>query len=346
MSPSELESLKAVTRRRKVDATAWKRARYLILLHEGCDESAVCRILEIRRDLGGHWRKRFERDGLKFLHMKDYKDREGHLSAEQETELTGNMRRAFMGTTSEIRDHIRKTYGQEYSVSGCIKLVHRLGFEYKKPVKLPRANEAEQRSFIATYDKLQNHLPEDEVIYFGDGVHPDHQVRPSHGWFYKDDLPAVPASSGRKRVNIHGALCLENFDAPFIEAETINADTTIALFDMLEKRNPDKRRIHVILDNAAYHKAAKVREWLERPGCRIKIIWLPSYAPHLNSIERFWGVMHSYVTHNKFYKTFRGFRKAILRFLTETVPKHWRDFRDRVTDNFRVISTDGYRVIE
>jgi transposase len=99
------------------------------------------------------------------------------------------------------------------------------------------------------------------------------------------------------------------------------------------------------LDNAKYHHAAKVREWLSQPNCKIKIIWLPPYAPHLNSIERLWGVMHKHVTHNRFYKTYNEFADAILTFLRETIPKKWKDFRNTVTDNFRVISTTDRKII-
>lgn len=306
----------------------------------------ICRCLDIRRDLGDDWRKRYERDGLSFIKLKDYSMREGHLSGAQESALMARLREHPMGDTNEIRAHIQQVYKQDYSRSGCIKLLHRLGFCYKKPARLPtRANVQEQHDFIKHYSKLQNHLPEDEIIYFGDAVHPDHQVRPAHGWFHKDDTPAVPANSGRKRVNIHGALCLENFDCPFVEVEKVNADSTIALFEQLEARNKDKRILHVIFDNAKYHHARKVQEWLKRPGCKIKIIWLPAYAPHLNSIERLWGVMHKHVTHNKFYKTYKDFAEAILTFLRETIPKKWKNFRDTVTDNFRVISTKSCKII-
>ena len=250
-------------------------------------------------------------------------------------------------STNEIRAHIREVYGTNYSRSGCIKLLHRLGFDYKKPEQLPaQADQQEQRDFIENYEKLQNYLPEDEAVYFAGAVHPDHQVRPAHGWFHKDDRPAVSANSGRKRVNIHGALCLENFDAPFVEVETVNADSAIALLKRIEAANKGKKIIHVIWDNAAYHKAKKVRKWLSRPDCRIHLIRLPSYAPHLNPIERLWGVMHKYVTHNKFYKNYKDFAEAILHFLRETIPKEWKTFRDQVTDNFRVISTTDCKIIE
>jgi len=346
LPPENLNELRRIARRVKGPAHEWKRARYLILLHEGEDPAMVCRCLDIRRSLGDEWRKKYERGGLSFLQLQDYPGREGHLKRTQEKTLGVTLRGRVFLSTDEIRVHIQEAYGTNYSRSGCIKLLHRLGFSYKKPDQLPaQADEREQRDFIENYTKLQNHLPGDEIIYFGDAVHPDHQVRPAHGWFHKDDTPAVSTNSGRKRVNIHGALCLENFDMPFVEVEKVNADSTIALFERLESRNKDKRVIHVILDNAKYHHAAKVREWLSRPGCRIRIIWLPSYAPHLNAIERLWSVMHKHVTHNKFYKTYKEFAEAILTFLRETIPKEWKAFRNTVTDNFRVISTKGCKII-
>ena len=60
-----------------------------------------------------------------------------------------------------------------YSHSGCIKLLARLGFEYRKPKALPRvANFEKQAEFIAFYENLLNNLPADEAVYFSDAVHP------------------------------------------------------------------------------------------------------------------------------------------------------------------------------
>jgi hypothetical protein len=36
---------------------------------------------------------------------------------------------------------------------------------------------------------------------------------------------------------------------------------------------PTKRLIHVYLDNARYHHAVLVREWLARPGCTVSTLW-------------------------------------------------------------------------
>jgi len=53
----------------------------------------------------------------------------------------------------------------------------------------------------------------------------------------------------------------------------------------------------------------------------------------------------SHVTHNKCYATFARFRTAMLAFLTQEVPKNWPNFRESVTDNFRVIDPKDIRVL-
>jgi DDE superfamily endonuclease len=103
--------------------------------------------------------------------------------------------------------------------------------------------------------------------------------------------------------------------------------------------------IHVFLDNARYHHAKLIQEWLAQPGRRIKLHFIPAYCPHLNPIERLWGVMHRHVTHNKSYATFVQFADATLGFLRDKVLKNWARFRDSVTDNFRVISPRNFRVM-
>ncbi len=37
------------------------------------------------------------------------------------------------------------------------------------------------------------------------------------------------------------------------------------------------RLIHVFLDNARYHHAKLVQEWMARPGRRIRLHFIPTY---------------------------------------------------------------------
>jgi transposase len=122
--------------------------------------------------------------------------------------------------------------------------------------------------------------------------------------------------------------------------------STVQLLTKIEARNQGKRIIYLFWDNAADHKGPDVRAFLSRKNCRIHLIQLPPYCPHLNPIERLWAVMHQHVTHNRAYPTQKQFAEAILKFFRETISKQWRDFRNQITDNFRIIADQNIRVLE
>src|SRR3954449_1935408 len=149
--------------------------------------------------------------------------------------------------------------------------------------------------------------------------------------------------SGRDRLNIHGVLDLETGRTRMIEVVTVNALSTIALLVAIVY--PAMRIIPVFLDNARYHHARAVQDWLALPGRRIRLHFVPAYCPHLNPIERLWGLMHKTVTHNRCYATYNGFCQAVLGFLRRDVPNRWNTLCDSVTDNFRIISPEGFRVL-
>lgn len=293
------------------------------------------------------WHKQYLSEGWEAVAYDGWLGGQSRMTAPQERALCDWLEARFCRSTQEGRAHISAAFGICYSHSGCLKLLARLGFEYRKPKAIPRvADPARQADFIAFYENLLTSLDIDEAVYFADAVHPEHQTKPAHGWVKKGANPAVKTTPGRGRVNIHGALNLETFDAPFVEPTTVDGQSAVQLLAKIEARNPDKRKIYVIWDNAAYHRGPDVRAFLRRKDCRIHLIQLPPYCPHLNPIERLWKVMHANVTHNRFYPSQKQFADAILAFFRKTIPKEWHAFRDQVTDNFRGISNQNFRVLE
>ena len=49
----------------------------------------------------------------------------------------------------------------------------------------------------------------------------------------------------------------------------------------------------LFVDNARYHHAKLVQAWLARPGCRVKLHFIPTCCPHLDPAERLWGLMRA-----------------------------------------------------
>lgn len=346
LTEDQRSALQTICRQRKVPVLVWKRARAFILLDSGVDAKTICFILDIGPTVLTEWKFAFACTGLSFFGLKDYSQRQGHLSVAQEKALKAYFSDNPASSADEVCAYILTEYGQSYCTSGAAKLMQRLGFVYKKPQSLPsQADEAKQEAFIAQYEALMTGLGVDEMVVFSDAVHPTHQSRRAHGWFPKDQKTALKTSSGRGRLNIQGAIDLETFQFTFVEAEKINAHTTRQMLEKLEQNNRTMATIHVYLDNARYHHAKTLQPWLNSPDRKVKLHFLPSYAPHLNPIERLWGVMHKWVTHNRHYDTFNQFTEAILRFFRKTLPDNWKAFRDTVSDNFRVVSLKKYRVI-
>jgi transposase len=245
------------------------------------------------------------------------------LSNEQQAKLKAWIIGTLPRTTRAIGAWIEKECGIAYQGrSGLIALLHRLDVEHRKPKTVSRKLDPEkQAAFSKAYEDLLNHMADDEAVLFADAVHPTHAVRAGGCWGPKDVKVAVEQTSGRQRLNIHGAIDLETGQTRMLEAATVDAISTIMLLMAIEAMYPGKRLIHLFLDNARYHHARQVQAWLGRRGCRIKLHFVPAYCPHLNPIERLGGLMHKHIMHNRCYERFADFRDAMLTFLRKEVPR-------------------------
>ena len=324
-----------------------RRANALVLLDQGMSCGAVAQVLFLDDDTIRTWYRLYQQDGFDGLLSFGYDGSACRLSEPQQDKLKAWITETLPRTTGAVGAWIEQEFGIIYeSRSGLVVLLHRLGMEHRKPQAVSsKLDPDKQAAFIQQYEALLNQLGEDEAVLFGDAVHPTHAVRPVGCWGPKDVQIAMPQSSGRQRLNIHGALDLETGQTRMIEAATVNAISTIMLLRAIEALYPGKRLIHLFVDNARYHHAKLVQAWLARPGCRIELHFIPSYCPHLDPIERLWGLMHKHVTHNRCHATFADFKAAILTFLREEVPRKWGTYCDQVTDNFRIISPKDFRVL-
>jgi transposase len=336
LTAKERANLTALARNGLAEHRVARRANAILLLDKGWSFQKVAEALLLDDDTVREWRGLFETSGVEGLSRFEMGGGASFLTAAQEAQVKAWIVETLPRTTRVVGAYIRREFGVEYeSRSGLIKLLHRLGLEYQKPEVIGRKLDVvKQKVFIEAYENLLNSLGSDEVVLFGDAVHPTHATRPVGCWTAKHDKLAIEQTSGRQRLNIHGVVDLETGQTRMIR-----------LLESIEALYPLMALIHVFLDNARYHHAKLVQEWLAQPGRRIKLHFVPAYCPHLNPIERLWGVMHKNITHNKCYENYNAFAEATLGFLREDVPKRWREFRSAITDNFRVIDPKTFRVV-
>lgn len=278
-------------------------------------------------------------------HLEDYHRQEklatengvsySKLNNQQEAELIIHLEGNNYVYARDIGLYIERQYGVIYTLAGVIKLLHRLGFSYKKPKLIPgKIDLAKQEEFKLQYSLLKNNLAKDECIYFMDSVHPQYQTRARFGWIRKNVVKTLPSFSGWKRKHIIGAIDLKSLNLVTTDNPKVNGDYIIEFLKKLAENNQEKSKIYLICDNAGYHRSKKVREYLQ--NSKIELLFLPPYSPNLNPIERLWKFMHSIVSNNKFYANFETFTDSIKAFF-ENIAKYRDRISSLVNDNFQTI---------
>lgn len=263
------------------------------------------------------------------------------LSAEQSRQLEEHLQKYTYLFVKDIAAYVKSSWNIVYTIHGLRSWLKRHGFSYKKPAVVPgKANEEQQRAWIAEYEKLKQNLLSDETICFMDGVHPTHNTQPAYGWIKKGERKEIAANSGRSRINLSGAIDVIYQKVMIREDETLNAESTIRFFEGIERAYSTHRTIHMFCDNAPYHRNKKVRKYLE--NSKIKLHFLPPYSPNLNPIERLWKWMKERVIYNTYYEGYDEFKASILGFfsaLQRVDPETalGKCFRSRIRDKFRPI---------
>src|SRR3978361_831387 len=229
------------------------------------------------------WYRLYQEDGFDGLVSFGYDGRACRLSDIQQDHLTAWITETLPRTTGAVGAWVETEFGITYeSRSGLVALLHRLGMEHRKPQAVSsKLDPDKQAAFIKQYDNLLNQMGDSEAVLFADAGHPTHGVRPVRCWGPKDQPVAIEQTSGRQRLNIHGAIDLETGKTRMIEAVTVNAISMIMLLIAIEQMYPGKRLIHLFVDNARYHHACLVQAWLARAGCRNAAPVTSSHPPPL-----------------------------------------------------------------
>ncbi len=95
----------------------------------------------------------------------------------------------------------------------------------------------------------------------------------------------LKTNSGRNHLNVLGAYSPDERDLISLEGrESCDGERVAQLLHKIRAANPGKRLL-IVLDNAPYNHADVVNEAAKR--LRLELLYLPTYSPNLNLIERF-----------------------------------------------------------
>jgi transposase len=117
-----------------------------------------------------------------------------------------------------------------------------------------------------------------------------------------------------------GALCATTHQLTTVcNTSYINSESVCELLRKLAAL-PGTTPITVVLDNARYQRCALVEATAKALG--IEVLFLPTYSPNLNLIERLWKFTKAKVLYSKYYATFEDFQSAITSLLDNAHQTH------------------------
>ena len=326
-----VEELRANTH----DKGAYMKLSVLVLLDMGKTYEEISETLGIGLGTVGNCKHKYERAGLDKYLDTHYVPYSGKLTDEQLAQLDGAVSQGLYTTTQSVQVYIEYEFGISYSLSGVLAVLKKLNFVYKKTMSVPgKADVKEQAAFLAQMEPFLTEVGDDEAVFFIDAMHPQHNTRSDWAWIKRGERKTVPTNTGRNRMNLNGAVNAHRpEEVVIVEADSINGQATIALYERIQEQNLDKTSIYVFCDNASYYHGAEVKAWLEQ-NPRITQLFLPPYSPNLNLIERLWKFLRKKVINTTFYPTFLEFQTAIRVFFAN-IAQYQDELRTLLRHNFQ-----------
>ena len=117
--------------------------------------------------------------------------------------------------------------------------------------------------------------------------------------------------------------------------------TVCELLETIKKQYLDTP-ITLVMDNARYQHCALVKEKAKALG--VELLFLPSYSPNLNLIERVWKFVKAETLGGEHYANFQQFQRAINDCLSQLSSTHKKKMDTLITRNFQLFDNQTFLV--
>jgi transposase len=284
------------------------------------------------------WGHQYLSKGIDSLNAFNYRPKQTYLKPKQIEQLVAWVKETNPAKTKQVSAYIKEQFRGTYTVEAGRQLLHRQGLKRLRPKQQPGdpPSADEQRAFVKHYETMKGESEPGTVFVFGDAMHVVHQNEPGYCWGDPKDPPVIKTNNGRKRLNILGAYNPANHSLVHVTGEeTCDAKRVTEWLDIIENAYISVPKIVVFVDNAKYFKATLVADWLkEHPRLRLEA--LPTYAPNLNLIERFWKFAKERLVKNTYYEKYKTFRAQVFQFLNHG-EDYLEELKTLMVEKFQII---------
>jgi transposase len=317
--------------------------RFIAILSVVCNTEGVKAGIERTAEIFGqhietvkNWLRKYLTGGAEKLNAFNYKPKKSYLNRYQINQVVIFVTYENPATVKEVRNYINEKFSVTYSVEAVRKLLIKNRLKVIRPRTVPGnpPSPEVQKKTVEKYYYMR--YKPDSVTLFCDVMHMVHQNFPGLCWGSPMFPPVAETNSGRKRLNILGAYDPATYSFTHLTGEAnCDAGRVIEYLELINKKYSQFSDIYLIVDNAKYFHAQKVSKWLDDHK-KINLVFLPSYAPNLNLIERFRRFAKKKLVKNKYYKEYKVFRAKIFQFLNH-VEDYVDEFKTLMIENFQII---------
>ena len=177
--------------------------------------------------------------------------------------------------------------------------LHELGWAWKRAKVAAKDDDPDRVEKLARIRLAFEHLGAGTALFFADEL--DISLLPKLGyqWMPKGEQLEVLTPGTNEKRYLAGALELTTGTISHCVWYRKQTGLFIDLLDTLDRAHPAPLFTHltVVADNAKIHKATKVQQWLAAHP-RFELLYLPTYCPRANPIERAFGDVHDQCTRN------------------------------------------------
>jgi len=172
------------------------------------------------------------------------------------------------------------------------------GYVWKRAKLKGRDDDPQRARRLARIRLLIENRRPDELILFADELDIDLLPKVGHQWMLKGAQLEVWTPGKNQKHYLAAALDPATGQTYYVLGPKKNNALFRKLLDHLRQAFGRRyRKIYVICDNYRIHKAKAVDRWLEEHP-RFELVWLPTYCPKANPIERVFGDVHDKCTRN------------------------------------------------
>jgi transposase len=314
-----------------------KRMEALYLKSQKLSHQKICQICRISKTTLIVYLKKYQEGGKESLKKLVYQGQASELNQHHIT-IEKYFQENPPRTATEASAMIEKLTGIKRSPTQVREFMKKIGMKTRKiGYVLGKATNPDK---IQEQEEFQKEILEPllkeakegkRAVYFVDAAHFVHRAYLGFLWCFQRIFMASP--SGRKRFNVLGAINALTHQIILVTNDSyINAKSVCELLDKLAALCLNIP-ITLILDNARYQKCHLVEEYAKKLG--IQLLYLPSYSPHLNLIERLWKFVRNECLYSRYYETFDDFKKAITHCLETANTSQKKQLATLLTWNFQ-----------